>query len=138
MLTAIRRREDEEAAIEQGDPRARAQKFFEDLWQRGDYWELETSAYERERHDALLAALGPRRYARVLEIGCGAGVFTRRLAPLADHVLAIDVAPAAIARARATRGEPHVEFAVADVMEYTFKRAAPFDLIVMAETIYFV
>lgn len=86
----------------------------------------------------MLAALGPRRYARVLEIGCGAGVFTRRLAPLADHVLAIDVAPAAIARARAAQGEPHVEFAVADVMDYTFKRAAPFDLIVMAETIYFV
>jgi SAM-dependent methyltransferase len=74
----------------------------------------------------------------VLEIGCGAGAFTRRLAGLADRILALDVAPSAIARARASPcGPAAVEFAVANVMDFGFRDAAPFDLIVMSETIYY-
>lgn len=30
----------------------KAQQFFEELWQRGDHWELESSDYERARLDA--------------------------------------------------------------------------------------
>ena len=78
----------------------KAQSFFNDLWARGDPWELETSNWEHERYACLIAMLDRPRYRRVLEIGCGAGTFTRRLAGLADKVLALDVSSEAIARAK--------------------------------------
>jgi SAM-dependent methyltransferase len=115
-----------------------AREFFENLWARGDPWDLETSELDQARYGRQLAFLGERRYARVLEIGCGAGAFTRLLAPLAERLVAIDVAPAAIARAVAV--EPRlegVEFRVANVMECDPRAEGPWDLVVLAETIYF-
>jgi SAM-dependent methyltransferase len=124
--------------MERAESHARARQFFEQLWSQGDYWELETSPFEAARYDALLAVLGPRRLARVLEIGCGAGAFTRRLAAIADEIVALDVAPSAIARAQASPpGPATVRFAVANIMDYDLRAAGPFDLIVMTETIYY-
>lgn len=117
---------------------SKAQAFFDDLWARGDPWELETSDFERERYARLIAMLDRRRYARVLEIGCGAGAFTRLLAPLAHHVLAVDVSSKAISTARATYSTlSQVEFRVTNIMEYDPKKEGPWDLIIMTETIYY-
>jgi SAM-dependent methyltransferase len=109
---------------------------FEDAWRAGDPWDLETSALDQESYARQLALLGDRRYGRVLEIGCGAGAFTRRVAALADRVLALDVAPSAIERARQDVS-PNVEFRVGDVMELDPVREGPWDLVVMSETIYY-
>ena len=117
---------------------SKARAFFDELWMRGDPWEFETSAFEHERFARLLKMLEPRRYGRVLEIGCGAGTFTRRFAPLADQVLALDVSPEAIAKARAAEGaQSHVEFRTTNIMEYDPKVEGPWDLIIMSETIYY-
>src|SRR5687768_675336 len=59
---------------------AEARRFFDDLWSRGDPWALEMSPYEDHRYRLLLDSLSDRHYDKVLEIGCGAGAFTRRLA----------------------------------------------------------
>jgi len=109
---------------------------FEQPWRAGDPWDLEGSALDQESHSRQLALIGDRRYPRALEIGCAAGVFTRRLAEHADRVLALDVAPSAIARAR---GEvpPNVELRVGDVMEFEPMVEGPWDLVVMSETVYF-
>jgi 2-polyprenyl-3-methyl-5-hydroxy-6-metoxy-1,4-benzoquinol methylase len=116
----------------------KAQTFFDDLWMRGDPWELETSDFEHERYTHLLAMLDQPRYGRVLEIGCGAGTFTRRLAGLADKVLALDVSSEAIARARAAQSDlKQVEFRVGNIMDYNLREEEPWDLIVMSETVYF-
>ena len=116
----------------------KAQSFFNDLWTRGDPWELETSNWEHERYACLLSILDRPRYGRVLEIGCGAGTFTRRLAGLADKVLALDVSSEAIARARATQSDlKQVEFRAGNIMEHNFRDDEPWDLIVISETIYF-
>lgn len=116
----------------------RARTFFDDLWRRGDYWALESSPFERDKYARQLEMLADRRYRRVLEIGCGAGHFSRALATLADHVLAIDVSPVAIEQARAAGGHADViEYRVADVMEYKPAADGPFDLVVMSETIYY-
>ena len=84
--------------------------FFEELWKKGDPWQFETSEFERAKYDAEIAALQAHRYGRVLEIGCGAGWFTRSLARIADEIVALDISPAAIARARmswsTTRAQP--------------------------------
>src|SRR5215467_2897628 len=77
----------------------KARTFFESIWQKGDYWELDTAGYERERYSAIIAALRGHQYERVLEIGCGAGAFTELLLPLADRLSGIDVAPTAVERA---------------------------------------
>ena len=109
---------------------------FEDAWRAGDPWDFETSTLDQESYARQLSLLGGRRYGRVLEIGCGAGAFTRRLAALADRVLAVGVAPSAIERALRD-APPNVEFRVGDVMELDPVREGPWDLVVMSETIYY-
>ena len=87
---------DERTRIDQ-----QAREFFEGLWQRGDHWELESSAFEQMKYARILALLEGGRYPRVLELGCGAGTLTRHLASRADYVLALDIASGAIDRAQA-------------------------------------
>lgn len=116
----------------------KARSFFDDLWMRGDPWELETSSFEHERYMHLLGMLEQPRYGRVLEIGCGAGTFTRHLAGRADKVLALDVSSEAITRANLAQSDlKHVEFRAGNIMDYNFREGEPWDLIVISETIYF-
>ncbi len=116
----------------------RARRFFDGLWNQGDYWKLETSAFEQARYARLMEILGDRRYSRTLEIGCGAGAFTRLLAGVSGHVVALDVSPAAIERARAQGAGGNVEFRVANVMETAPEEEGAWDLIVMNETVYYI
>jgi SAM-dependent methyltransferase len=117
----------------------RARRFFDGLWNQGDYWKLETCAFDQARYARVMELLGDRRYSRTLEIGCGAGTFTRLLAGVSDRVVALDVSPAAIERARARgAGGGSVEFRVANVMEIAPEEESPWDLIVMNETIYYI
>lgn len=115
----------------------RARRFFDGLWNQGDYWKLETSAFDQARYARLMEVLNDRRYSRTLEIGCGAGAFTGLLAGVSDHVVALDVSPAAIERARARGTAGSVEFRVANVMDIALEEEGPWDLIVMNETIYY-
>jgi len=112
----------------------KAESFFEDLWKRGDPWKLETSEFEQAKYDREIAILPGRRYPRALEIGCGAGAFTRHLARVADGILALDISPTAIDRARAS-GINSVDFRVANIMDYNPRAEGPWDLVVMNETI---
>ena len=63
-----------------------------------DRWSYETSPYERERLAAVLGAIGPGPYERVLEVGCSEGVFTLVLASddRVGTVTAADVSPRAL------------------------------------------
>lgn len=67
-------------------------------------------------HGYLLGQI-PERCRQVLEIGCGAGEFSRLLAGRAEKVLAVDLSPQMIRVAR-ERSEfyPNVEFVAGDVM----------------------
>ena len=112
-----------------------AQGFFEELWQHGDHWEFDSSAFEQERYARLMALLAGRRYAHVLELGCGSGSFTHYLAGLADHVVALDISPTAIARACALwTGPATVDFRQANIMEYDLQAEGPWDLVVISDT----
>jgi len=107
--------------------------FFEDLWTPGDPWEFETSEYERRRFERHLELLGDRRYGDVLEIGCGAGAFTRLLAPLTDRLVAIEVAENAVERAREL-GPAGVDYRVANAMDFDLAGEGPWDLVVLSDT----
>jgi SAM-dependent methyltransferase len=112
-------------------------EHYEKVWKCTDPWEFDASEYEQARYDQLLARVADRRYERILELGCGAGQFTRRLAGIADRVLALDVAPAAVERARAAwTGPDNVEFRAVDVMKFDLHAEGPWDLISFCETIY--
>jgi SAM-dependent methyltransferase len=114
----------------------KAKEFFENQWQRGDPWSIESSEYERARCAYLLRMLEGRRYARALELGCGAGYFTRLLAGLAEQIVALDISPTAIARAHALGADLSiVEFRVANVMDYSWRAEGPWDLVVLSDTL---
>jgi SAM-dependent methyltransferase len=125
-----------DAVRECGSLSHKAKMFFEDLWQRGDLWEFETSEFEQTKYTRQLALLGGRRYTRALELGCGGGAFTHLLARHADQVVALDISPTAIARAGALEANPAaVAFRVANIMEYDLCAEGPWDLIVISDTI---
>ena len=114
----------------------KAFEFSEGLWQRGDIWEFDTSEFERARWARLIEVLDGVRYPRALELGCGAGHFTRLLTRLVDNVVAFDIAPSAIARARAA--EPpstRIDYRVGNAMDCGWRGDGAWDLVVMNDTI---
>ena len=119
-----------------------ARQFFDELWGKGDPWDLETHPFELAKYDAQLALLdadrGPgMKYGRTLEIGCAAGTFTRRLAPRCDQVVAVEIAQPAIELARSRTTATNVEYVHANVMEWKAGLAGDWDLVVCAETMCF-
>jgi SAM-dependent methyltransferase len=106
-------------------------------YERQDHWGYKTDPYERRKYDQTLALVPPGRYRRALEIGCSEGVFTRRLAPLADDVLGLDIVDVALARARREcAGLPNVRFRRFDLIADALDER--FDLIFCAEVLYYV
>jgi SAM-dependent methyltransferase len=119
-----------------GRPRVEPQ-FFEELYARAeDPWRFATSDYEREKYAHTLIALGGRRFEKALEVGCSIGVFTEKLATLCAEVLAIDVSPRALGRARRRLcSQPGVR-----VARVTFPEEmpeGPWDLVVCSEVLYY-
>lgn len=111
--------------------------YFEELYRASeDPWDLATSAYERDKYDLTIAALGDRPFAAALEVGCSIGTLTERLCERCGTVLAIDAAPTAVERARRRvggRGNVTVERrSIPDAMP-----AGSFDLIVCSEVLYY-
>ena len=111
--------------------------YFQALYaDQADPWGFETSGYEADKYAATLAALPRDRYARAFEAGCANGVLSRRLARRCDALLAVDVSPDALDRARAR---------LADVAGVTVEQrampdempAGPFDLAVVSEVGYY-
>lgn len=128
----------ERAGFDRAAAADNARRFFDDLWSDSDPWDLEDSEFDQRRYARQLALLDGRRYQRVLEIGCGAGAFTRMLAPLCTELVAIDVAEHAIERARAARdAEAGIEYRVANVMDIDLAREGGWDLVVLTETAYY-
>jgi demethylmenaquinone methyltransferase/2-methoxy-6-polyprenyl-1,4-benzoquinol methylase len=82
-------------------------------------------AAARARIARLVAEMRPT--GTVLEIACGTGMWTDALADVAESLIAIDVAPEAVAIARNRVGPKNVAFEVADV--FSWKTAARFAVI---------
>jgi SAM-dependent methyltransferase len=114
-----------------------ARRFFDELWSESDPWSLDDSELDQRRYRRQAELLADRRYSRALEIGCAGGSFTRALAPLCDELVALDIAEAAIERARAAIDRPGVEFRLANVMDLDLEREGTWDLVVITETAYY-
>ncbi|WP_308726688.1 PIG-L family deacetylase [Clavibacter sp. VKM Ac-2542] len=113
-----------------------AERFDAAYARAEDPWRVTTRWYERRKRLATLAALPDERYGRALEIGCSIGVTTAGLAERVDELLAVDVAPTAVERARVRLADaPHVRLEVRDVGADWPDGA--FDLVVMSEVGYY-
>jgi protein-L-isoaspartate O-methyltransferase len=101
-----------------------------------DPWNFSASAYERNRYRRVMEALPRLSYPRAFEPGCSVGELTAQLAEVCGHVVATDVAPSAVARARRRcAGLENVEIHCADIVGGV--PAGPFDLIVFSEIGYY-
>ncbi len=111
--------------------------YFEATYARhADPWGFTDRWYERRKRALTLAALPDERYGRGLEIGCSIGVLTADLAERCDELVAVDLAPAAVARARERLTDrPHVRVEVGDLAGEL--PAGPFDLVVLSEVGYY-
>ncbi|MFC0712940.1 PIG-L family deacetylase [Cellulomonas biazotea] len=137
-LLAALDRDVEVLVVEDDAPRPTlAREFFDATYARhDDPWGFEDRWYEERKRDLTLAALPDARFGRVLEVGCSIGVLTARLADRCDDLLALDVAPAAVDRARERlAGAPHVRVEVGDVSAAV--PDGPWDLVVLSEVGYY-
>jgi 2-polyprenyl-3-methyl-5-hydroxy-6-metoxy-1,4-benzoquinol methylase len=71
---------------------------------REDPWNYETVSYQRDRIgrevEMLDAVRGTARFGKALEVGCAEGLFTEMLAARCESLLALDISPVALTRAR--------------------------------------
>jgi SAM-dependent methyltransferase len=119
------------------DTPGRARARFEREFAAGpDPWDY-AGPGARERHShalGLLDAAGLGAVQRAFEVGCAEGHFTAQLAPRCRELLAVDVSPLALARARARCGSaPCLRFA-----EWDLRRGpvpARFDLVVAMDVL---
>lgn len=111
--------------------------YFDDVYAaNADPWQFETSAYERAKYAATLAALPRQHFARAFEIGCSIGVLTKLLAPRCDELLSVDISDAALQSAR---------LRLADVPNVLLQKMAvphefpsgTFDLVMLSEVAYY-
>lgn len=82
---------------------------------------------------ALAAWLAARRPRRAIELACGTGLFTRRVAPAVESLDAIDASPEVIARNRArlaALGIGNVTFHEADL--FAWRPSQRYDLVFMS------
>lgn len=98
-----------------------------------DPWSLGKDPFERERIVRTLSLCRTVPHRRILEVGCAEGHMTAALCAIAEEVVACDVSPTAVMRAR-------VRAPSATIMCGALERLpsqARFDLAVCAETIYY-
>ena len=92
-------------------------------------------SHNNHYHDYLLR-YAPAHMESALDVGCGAGMFTRLLADRAEHVTGIDLSPRMIECARQrSAGYSNIEYRVADIMAINLPSAS-FDCIASVATLH--
>lgn len=110
-------------------------EYWEEIFARVDPWDYRND-YEATKYLQTIDLVRSLKVGRALEIACAEGEFTRLLASVADEVLATDIAPTAVERARAALADlPNCSFARLDLL--TEDPPGDFDLIVASEVLYY-
>jgi predicted TPR repeat methyltransferase len=100
--------------------------------------ELPQFRYQQRKYQILLSMLPKRRYRQALDIGCGLGAFTRKLAPFVDHVLGTDISAEALQQAqRLSIACPNINYALSNLAD-SMDGDCLFDLIILADTMYYI
>ena len=117
------------------------QKAFDLLYsQMPDPWGFNVAGYryQRLKYEKILAMLPVRHYGAALDVGCGLGLLTRRLADRADTVLGVELSSVGVANAQKLSGDyANVTYQQGDARHLSRGLAGPFDLIVLADVLYY-
>ncbi|MBC2637999.1 MULTISPECIES: class I SAM-dependent methyltransferase [unclassified Rhodococcus (in: high G+C Gram-positive bacteria)] len=114
--------------------------YFETMYaESADPWGFGERWYERRKYAITLAALPRPRYRRAFEPGCSIGVLTAQLVDRCDRVVATDVVPRALERARHRLEEQGVADRVELGRSSLLDPWPPgtFDLVVLSEVLYY-
>ncbi len=112
---------------------------FEAAYEAGDPWASADLSYryQHRKYETLLSLLPPgRRFASALDLGSGVGHMSRMVLGRADSVLGLDVAQGAVDAAGAVPA-PGLRFERADVLDLPQSFDRQFDLVVLADTLYY-
>ncbi len=105
-----------------------------------DPWGFEVPhyRYQRRKYDTLVSLLPDRQFQNTLDLGCGIGLLSQRLAAHSKKVLGLDVSKVAIAAARQRlAGVDNIAFDQADVTNLPAQLDGAFDLVVVADVLYY-
>jgi hypothetical protein len=111
--------------------------YFDEMYRSDpDPWGFETSWYEARKYALTVAALPAPRYGSAFEPGCSVGVLSSLLAVRCDRLLATDIVPPVLDRARRRVPESDgLRFEVRAIPEEW--PSGPFDLVVLSEIAYY-
>lgn len=130
-----------DGAIARLRPSIGQREAFESVYRAlGDPWASASRRYlyQRRKYEEILAFLPEQRFGRVLDLGCGLGLLSTRLAERADSVLGLDIAEAAVEAARLrARHLGNISFHQGDIQELSTTFDGQFDLVVIADTLYY-
>jgi SAM-dependent methyltransferase len=94
--------------------------------------------YQALKYDRLVALLPRTRFRHALDLGCGLGLLSQKLADRAERVLGIDIAPSAIENARHRAAAfDNVAFQAGDILNLPASLDGQFDLVVVADVLYY-
>jgi SAM-dependent methyltransferase len=113
---------------------------FDEVYRGGDPWASSDPRfrYQHHKYDVIESLIPRRHFASALDLGCGSGLLTRRLAKCADAVLGLDISAAAVAQARQVHeAYPSVRFAMGDISNLPAFIDGAFDLLVITDSLYY-
>jgi SAM-dependent methyltransferase len=115
---------------------------FETIYsQTSDPWLSDNPRYryQSRKYDTLMSFLPThRRYGYALDLGCGLGSLTRRLSRRAEASLGMDIAQAAVDRARENNARiPNLRFERGDILHLPCELNGRFEIITIVDTIYY-
>lgn len=118
-----------------------ARAAFEAVYSRwNDPWASASPRYryQHRKYEQVALMLSGRRFRRALDLGCGLGLLAQLLAPQVDELLGLDIAEAAIERARRRAAAfPNLRFEQADILDLPESLDHRFDLVLLADALYY-
>jgi 2-polyprenyl-3-methyl-5-hydroxy-6-metoxy-1,4-benzoquinol methylase len=106
-------------------------KHGEEVWN----WCSPAGKMRWARRCRLFTEFLGNRKGRVIEIGCGTGLFTQELARTENWIVAIDISDALIMKAKKRVSSPNVNFIVGNAYETEFKSGS-FDFVVGSSSLH--
>lgn len=110
------------------------QLYFNFLYRKTDPYKAASDA-EVKKFEHAFSLLEDRQFERGIEIGCGEGFNTWRVARICQKVLALDISLLAIRRARKNNTLPNIRFMTFDFVANSLENR--FDYVFCSETLYY-
>jgi SAM-dependent methyltransferase len=116
----------------------RSREQWEQWYTHANPWGAEGGDEELVREAAIFDRIRHAHFTNLLDLGCGEGRLTSRLATLSERTVGIDISERALERARSRY--PHIDFQQGDLLEVLVRPeivGTPFDFICLIEVLYY-